>query len=192
MRQPAGSQDEAAGAPSYHEGSVSSAVPDTAHVPRPRSLWSPWGRLAGLPDSPHRIAAAFALGVFLSFSPFLGLQIVSGLALAFVLRVSRAAVLVGLCTNVPWVSLPWYTGTTMLGATLLRAPLDPGFGDRLGALLELPVYRLVFWERAADVLRPLFQSFIVGTTLGAVVLGALAYLAAFYLVSRRVRPSPGP
>lgn len=175
----------------YHGGSVPAAVPDAADHARPRTgRWNPWGRLAALPGSPRRIAAAFALGVFLSFSPFLGLQIVSGMAVAFLLRLSRVAVLVGLCTNVPWVTLPWYTGTTALGAVLLGAPLDPGFGDRLAALLELPVYRLAFWERAMDMLRPFIHAFVVGTTLGALVLGVLAYVAALQLVSRRVRPQP--
>src|SRR5688572_9513272 len=56
-------------------------------------------RLAESRDTPRRTAAAFALGVFLSFSPFLGLQIVTGLTLAIALRLSRVATLVGLCVN---------------------------------------------------------------------------------------------
>ena len=42
--------------------------------------------LLHLRDTPVRTAAAFALGVFFSFSPFLGLQIVLSMLLAFALR----------------------------------------------------------------------------------------------------------
>ena len=41
-------------------------------------------------DQPRRTAAAFAVGTFLDFSPFLGLQIVTGFTVAFLLRLDRA------------------------------------------------------------------------------------------------------
>ena len=40
-------------------------------------------------DTPGRTAFAFGLGVFLGFSPFLGLHAILGLILAFVLRLNR-------------------------------------------------------------------------------------------------------
>ncbi len=46
-------------------------------------------------DTPHRTAAAFAVGVFFGFSPFLGLHIVLGLVVAFAFRLNRVAVLLG-------------------------------------------------------------------------------------------------
>ena len=52
--------------------------------------------LLHLHDTPRRTAAAFALGVFFSFSPFIGLQIILSFTMAFLLRLNRLAVFLGL------------------------------------------------------------------------------------------------
>jgi hypothetical protein len=65
-------------------------------------------RLLHLHDTPRRMAAAFALGVFFSFSPLIGLQIVLSLTLAFLLKLNRVAVFLGLNANLPWL---WRRGT---------------------------------------------------------------------------------
>ena len=90
------------------------------------------------------------------------------MAVAFLLRLNRAAVLVGLCTNLPWIMIPWYTLTTYVGSTIVKQPIGADFGARLSALLELPFYRAAFWERAFDLVAPFFWSFVVGSTLGAI------------------------
>ena len=46
-------------------------------------------RLLALDDTPERIALAFAVGVFLAFSPLLGLHTVLGLAIAFLFGLNR-------------------------------------------------------------------------------------------------------
>jgi len=57
--------------------------------------------LALLDEAPRRTAMALAIGVGLSFSPLLGLQILIGIGAAVAFRLSRIAVFVGLCANVP-------------------------------------------------------------------------------------------
>src|SRR5207248_11671647 len=49
--------------------------------------------------TPKRTAAAFALGVFFGFSPFLGLHTLLGVAFAFLLNLNRVAVLLGVYSN---------------------------------------------------------------------------------------------
>jgi hypothetical protein len=129
-------------------------------------------------DEPRRTAAAFAVGTFLSFSPFLGFQIVVGFTIAYALRLSRPAMFVGLCTNLPWFMVPWYTLTTMLGAWLLGLSLPTDVGGRLDVLMSLRVYSAEFWERARDLVAPFFWAFVVGSVAAAVVMGVLAYLVA--------------
>ncbi len=155
---------------------------DNRSLPRQYPRWL--GRLAALSDSPRRTAAAFALGVFLSFSPFLGLQVFAGMGLSFVLRLNRMAIFIGLCTNLPWVMVPWYALTTAVGATLLRVPLATDVGGRLRALLEMPIYRAPFWDSAVEILRPFLWSFVLGSTLGALVVGALAYVTVSRVMAR--------
>ena len=140
--------------------------------------------LAGMSPSPRRTAAAFALGVFLSFSPFLGLQIALGMSAAFLLRLSRPAVFVGLCANLPWILVPWYTMTTVLGGMLLDRPIAADFRPRLDALMALSFYSRQFREQALELLAPFFWSFIIGSTICAAVLGIAAYLIMAPLLAR--------
>ena len=138
-------------------------------------------RLASLGDSPQRTAAAFALGVFLSFSPFLGLQIAIGMTAAFAFRLHKAAVFIGLCTNLPWIMIPWYALTTAAAASALGLSLAVDIDDRLGTIFSLPIYRAEFWKRSLELLGPYFWSFLIGPTAGAIVLGVGAYF-----LSRRI------
>ena len=143
-------------------------------------------KLAGSSDSPRRTAAAFALGTFLSFSPFIGFQIATGVAAAFLFRLSRPAVILGLCTNLPWFIIPWYTLTTLAGATLLGQRIPADFGARLTELMGLAFYRAEFWQRAYDLVAPFFWSFITGSTVGAAVVGTATFFVATAVLSHRL------
>lgn len=160
-------------------------------VPRPGwrpSSWRVWlERAAMASGSPHRTAAAFALGVFLSFSPFLGLQVAIGMAAAFALRMSKATVFVGLCTNVPAIMVPWYAMTTAAGAFLLERPVSPDFGARLGEVLALPAYRAVFWQQLLDLLWPFALAFVIGSTAGALIVGGAAYVSTARVLVRATK-----
>jgi uncharacterized protein (DUF2062 family) len=135
-------------------------------------------RLLHVGDTPRRTAAAFAVGVFFGFSPWLGLHTVLGLAAAFVLRLNRVAVLLGVYTNVPWVIAPYYTAATMLGAWLVGVDLDPNFGRELrAALTYLPTGGQL--GRLLALLRPFLWPFLVGSTVGAAALALAAYWAAW-------------
>ena len=152
-----------------------------------RALVRRWlGALLHIKDTPQRTAAAFALGVFFGFSPFLGLHTLMAVALAFALNLNRVAVLLGVYSNLPWIIAAYYASTTVLGAAILRTGLPPGFRERLGALFELSILHGGFWQELARLLQPLLWPFIVGSTLGAIVLAAAAYpLALAFLNSRK-------
>ena len=83
--------------------------------------------LLHIEDTPERTAAAFALGVFFGFSPFLGLHTVLGIIFAFLLNVNRVAVLLGIYSNLPWIIGAYY---------FLRAGLS--LGDIGGATRSAP------------------------------------------------------
>lgn len=136
---------------------------------------------------PKRTAAAFAIGVFLSFSPLLGLQIVIAMGLALALPLSRSALLVGLCANLPWFMVPWYTLTTAAGAFALGVPLSADLGGQFGRILELPIYQAAFWQRVAEFAGPFVWSFVLGSTLGALLVSVVAYVT----VTRMLAPLYG-
>jgi uncharacterized protein (DUF2062 family) len=141
--------------------------------------------LSSAEHDPGRTAASLAFGVFLSFSPFLGLQIVIGIGTAFLLRLSRLGVLVGLCANLPWIMLPWYAVTTVAAAAILGGPADSDIRARIADMLAIPVYHAAFWTRTSDLVAAFLLPFLVGPTCGALVLGTAAYAIAFRILSHR-------
>lgn len=142
--------------------------------------------IAGV-DAPHRTAAAFAIGTFLSFSPFLGLQIATGLAIASALRLSRPAMLVGLCTNLPWIMVPWYTATTAIAGALLGVPLPADLRGEFVALFNQSVLSWGFLRHVYSLVRPWVLPFIIGPTVGAILLGLATYPAALLVMLARRR-----
>lgn len=152
----------------------------------PTGIWARIRHVAATSGCPRRTSAAFALGVFLSFSPFLGLQLLMGLAIATALKLSRVAMFIGLWANLPWLMLPWYTLTTVMGAFLLRIPISPAVATELRSVMEHPFYRSIFWERLAEIAGPFLWAFVVGSTVGAMVVGAVAYFSLTRILERRL------
>jgi uncharacterized protein (DUF2062 family) len=152
-----------------------------------RALVRKWMEaLLHIHDSPKRTAAAFALGVFFGFSPFLGFHTVLALAVAFIFNLNRVAVLLGVYSNLPWIIAAWYGLTTAAGAWMLGTKLPPRFGHRVVELFSLSLFHVDFWRRMAHDMRPLFWPYFVGSLLGATVLCALAYwLTLGFLEARK-------
>ncbi len=141
--------------------------------------------LAVLDEAPRRTAMALAIGVGLSFSPLLGLQILIAVGITLAFRLSRIAVLVGLCANVPWIMLPWYALTTAGAAALLGTTSTVDLNARLSLILSVPFYRAAFWGHAADLLEAFLLPFLLGPTLGALALAGLTYSVALRVLTRR-------
>src|SRR5216110_571313 len=86
-----------------------------------------FGQLLHIDDSPERTAAAFALGVFFGFSPFLGLHTLLGILFAFLLNLNRVAVLLGVYSNLPWFLAPYYAFVVVAGTKITGHRVPPGF-----------------------------------------------------------------
>lgn len=142
--------------------------------------------------TPRQTALAFAIGVFLSFSPFLGLQVLLGFGLAFTFGLSRAVMFAGLCTNLPWLMLPWYALTTAAGAMIVKGPVLVDVRPALARLFELPLTGPAFWTQALDILAPFLWSFVFGSVAGALLLGVIAFFAVDRYLTRIHTPPAGP
>ena len=140
-------------------------------------------------DTPQRTAAAYALGVFFGFSPFLGLHTILGLGLAFALNLNRVAVLLGVYSNLPWIIGGYYAFTTWIGALITGVKLPADFEVRLFDLFDHSVRSRYFWDQLGDLLRPLLIPFVVGSLIGCSLLAAAAYpLALAFVRNRRKHP----
>jgi uncharacterized protein len=129
-------------------------------------------------ETPERTAIAFSIGVFLGYSPFLGLHTLMGLALAFLLRINRVALLVGVWSNMPWWIVPYYVVATWAGMKVTGFHMD---GAALKELVRLGVHggflEAGFWSRLGGQ-AGFLVSFGVGSTLLAAVLGLAVYPVA--------------
>jgi uncharacterized protein (DUF2062 family) len=131
-----------------------------------------------LKEPPERTALAYAIGVFLGFSPFLGLHIVLAFLVILLFKVNRLAIFAGVFTNNPWTVAPAATLGTALGFRIL--------GNR-GSLPELSDERLFSRALLQDMIgdiEHLLLPFIVGNLLLAAGAGVAAYLAARFLLNR--------
>jgi uncharacterized protein (DUF2062 family) len=131
-------------------------------------------------DTPERTAAAYAIGIFFGFSPFLGLHTILALVVAFAFNLNRVAVLLGVYSNLPWILPAYYTLATTLGAMLLNYDVPPGFWKDLRDTLTDASWGE--FRRFAKVLAPLLWAYALGSMIGAILLAATAYRAALTMI----------
>jgi uncharacterized protein (DUF2062 family) len=96
-------------------------------------------RLTRMPGTPHSIAAGFACGAAISFTPFWGLHIALSILLAIMVRGNYIAAAIGTLIGNPWTFPLICVSTYELGQYLLGG--TPAVGQHLdpltlGALLE--------------------------------------------------------
>ncbi len=121
-------------------------------------------------DTPPRAALAFALGVFIAWTPVVGFHTLIALGLAFLLRLNRVAVLAGTFVNNPWTFVPIYSASAYFGSLLL------------GTEVPRPQFEgISTWSEFGDFLAQ-FQPWIVPLTTGTLVLGSACALLSFPIV----------
>jgi uncharacterized protein (DUF2062 family) len=133
-------------------------------------------RLLAIDDPPERTALAFSIGVFIAFSPFLGLHTIMATVVAFVFRFNKIAIYSGTFINNPFFTLvPIIIASYAVGAFLLGRPLSiPAEGVELlknPRLFSADYYRLLFVQSWNNVVWP----FTVGASALSVVCSLLAY-----------------
>jgi uncharacterized protein (DUF2062 family) len=123
-----------------------------------RALRERFLALLHLDDPPWRVALALAVGVFISFTPFLGFQTLLALLVAAVFRLNAAVLVTG-----TWLNLPWFMPFVYAGAL------------KVGALLLPDLRDLADWSLAL----------LIGTTLLGLGAAVVTYVVAFGIMRRR-------
>ena len=157
---------------------------DVTHHPaaqRTRSFRTLLRQVLHIQESPQRTALAFALGVFIGFSPVYGLHTAMVVLCTWLFGLNFLAMLTGALINNPWTLVPILGATYWTGALLLGRTDVPNFDWQdmsfsgiyqqvlpyaapfllgglvlsvLGALLSYPAAYLFFQKHRTALTRP--------------------------------------
>ena len=134
-------------------------------------LRSLFRQILHLDETPHRTALAFAIGVFIGFSPAYGLHMVMVGFCAWAFGWNVVALLAGAFLNNPWTLIPILGGTYWTGATLLGMHDFPTFD--WSDLSFTGIYHQV---------APYAWPFVLGGMVLSIIGGLLAYPIAYFLL----------
>jgi len=126
-----------------------------------------------LQESPQRTALAFAIGVFIGFSPLYGLHTVMVFFCAWALRLNLLALMAGAFLNNPWTVVPILGATYWVGALLLGRSDSPSFDWQ-------DVSFSAIYAQVMPYATPFFLGGLVLSLLGS----ALAYPLAYFFVAK--------
>lgn len=154
-------------------------------------LRSTFRRLLALDDSPERTALAFSIGVFIAFSPFLGLHTILATTIAFLARFNKVAIYAGTFVNNPFLTLvPIIIASYAIGAFILNQPLRISSEGidllRNPHLLTADYYRQLFRE-SWQIVWP----FTIGASVLSVVCSLIAYPVTLWVLRAHRRRKTG-
>lgn len=139
-------------------------------------------RLVRLKTSPHSIALGVAAGVFVAFTPFVGLQTVIACILAYLLRASIPAAMIGTFVGNP-LSWPLMWGAAYLAGSFMlgvKQPLQPEQLEHHMGVIEqaMRTGSQQHLEAAASLIEPLLLPLLIGGGALGLFTGALFYYTA--------------
>ena len=135
-----------------------------------KKLWKQRiNKILSLDSHPGHIAAGFAVGVFISFTPFFGLHTPMAIAAAFLFRLNKVTCVTGAWINTPITVVPILGLSYKLGGFLR--------GRQVG---ELPLQGGIEWQN----LEKYAKSLILGSSLLGFLAAVISYFVCYYLVLR--------
>ncbi len=137
----------------------------------PRGGWARQGvyvahRIKRLPGTPNRIAAGFACGVAVSFTPLIGFHFILAALLALIMRGNIIASAIGTVAGNPWTFPFIWIWTYNIGLWILGQ-------EQTGTLPDDFSIQYIF-DNPLNVLWPM--------TIGSLPSGTLAWLVAFFIM----------
>ncbi len=134
-----------------------------------------------LDESPHQLAVAFAAGIFIAFTPTIGLHTVTCLLVAWLFRLNKLVVFSAAFVMNPWTIVPLYGFCLWLGMKITGA----------GSAIPAIAWNELTFRNAFFVLKPYLWPFVAGTLLAG-ILAALVSYAVMYRAVLRYRKTGVP
>jgi uncharacterized protein len=130
-------------------------------------------RILHLRESPHRTALAFAIGIFIAFSPTYGLHMAMVVFCTWAFGLNFVALFAGAFINNPWTLVPILGATFWTGAFIVGDSSLPSF--TWNDLSFAGIYHQVM---------PYAVPFFVGGMVLSIVGALIAYPLAYYVISK--------
>lgn len=125
-------------------------------------------KILSLDSHPRHIALGFAVGIFISITPFFGIHTPLAIAAAFIFRLNKLTCITGAWVNTPITVIPLLGLSYKLGRVLLGHP--PG---------ELKI-RSLEWA----ILKKHAASIILGSSIIGFLLALAGYALCYWLIVR--------
>ncbi len=137
--------------------------------------------LIKLDEPPHELALAFALGVFVAFSPTIGLHVITCLVLGWIFRLNKLVIVTASFINNPWTVVPIYGFCIWLGINITG---------------ENRVVPRIAWDQLSFgnsfiVLKPYLWSYVTGTLIVGAVAAVISYIFFYCVIVRYRRVEKG-
>lgn len=123
-------------------------------------------KILSLDAHPGHISTGFAVGVFISFTPFFGLHTPLAIVLAFIFRLNKLTTVTGAWVNTPLTVVPVLMASYNLGSFILGEPAGN---------LNLTTLN---WQS----IQPYAKSILMGTS----IIGFVAAVASYFICYRLV------
>jgi uncharacterized protein (DUF2062 family) len=124
-------------------------------------------KILSLDAHPGHISAGFAVGVFISFTPFFGLHTLLAIALAFIFRLNKLTCITGSWVNTPLTVVPILVASYNLGRVLRGKP----------------VRDLTFTNLDWHSIQPYAKSILLGSSIIGFMAAVVAYFICYWLVT---------
>ncbi|MBA3357622.1 MAG: DUF2062 domain-containing protein [Pyrinomonadaceae bacterium] len=150
-------------------------------------------RLLAIDDPPERTALAFSIGVFIAFSPFLGLHTIAATLVAFLFRFNKIAIYAGTFLNNPFLTMvPIIVVSYALGAFVLGRPVSiPAEGVEL--IKNPRLFSSNYYHQVVVHSWYVVEPFALGASMLSIICSLLAYpLTLWLLRQHRKRRQESP
>ncbi len=141
-------------------------------------------RVLHVDDTPHRIALGVAIGIFITWTPTIGLQMVLVLALAALLRANKAVGVPFVWISNPLTLLPIYGSNYWLGTKILGSEYD---FSKLSPFVDAVKAGGNWFERLSAAWKAMWSIFLplwLGSVVIGAALGIITYFAIRYAIVR--------
>ncbi|PCI51571.1 MAG: hypothetical protein COB49_01265 [Alphaproteobacteria bacterium] len=143
-------------------------------------------RLARIPGTPYAIAAGFACGAAVSFTPFLGFHFLLAALLAWIIGANIFTSAMGTMVGNPWTFPAILPATYYVGCWLLGVPHTDDFLGQINDTLGR--YNLMeILSSPMATLGPFLQSTLLPMFIGGIFIGSVVWIIIFWILEKLVR-----